>query len=258
MDPVLIQFGGLEIRWYGVMAAAAFLAATYFLNKFRKYANLSSEQASGCVFTALIAGIVGARIFFVALNWSHYKHNLIKIFAIQEGGLVFYGGFFLALIALFIYCRCSKLSTIRVMDLMAPALALAHGISRIGCLLNGCCYGKPTTLFWGWHYPTGTAPYLHYGNVPLHPVQLYETFADLILAWLLYSYLRKGAPKGAVAAAYCVGYGILRFLDELFRGDHPETELVMGLSPAQLIGIAIVPIGVVLWCLAVKHARKEA
>ena len=123
MDPICFQIGSFEIRWYGVLAALGFLVATYLVNLNRRYARMNSDQATSLVFFAVIAGIVGARIFFVVLNFEQYRQQLWKIVRIDEGGLVFYGGFFLALMTVILYCRWHKISMVATMDVLAPALA---------------------------------------------------------------------------------------------------------------------------------------
>ncbi len=256
MDPICFQIGSFEIRWYGVLAALGFLVATYLVNLNRRYARMNSDQATSLVFFAVIAGIVGARIFFVVLNFEQYRQQLWKIVRIDEGGLVFYGGFFLALMTVILYCRWHKISMVATMDVLAPALAAGHAFGRIGCFLNGCCFGKPTDSFLGCVYPVGSAPFLRYGALALHPVQLYEVAANVLLFILLF-YLVRRARTGIAMSTYIIAYGSLRFVDEFFRGDHPARELMFGvLTPAQVIGLLLVPLGILLLIFFLKHDQK--
>lgn len=126
MHPILLSFGSFSIRSYGAMAALGFVLGCWLVNVNRKYARMSSDQASTSLFVAMIAGIIGARIFYVVQYFKQYRDNFWGIFRVDQGGLVFYGGFLLALAALWLYCRRSKLDIVRVLDVYAPAMAIAH------------------------------------------------------------------------------------------------------------------------------------
>ena len=243
MYPIALQIGSFSIRWYGVMAALGLLAATVILNCNRKYLNMSKDQCSNAIMVALIAGVLGARIFYVVQFFDLYRNNLFEIVRIDRGGLVFYGGFILAVISLAVYSKISKFDFIRMWDGFTPALAVAHAFGRIGCFLNGCCYGKPTSLFIGLAYPQGSEPAQRYGEAALHPVQLYEAGENLLCA-VLYFYLIRKAPRGVPVASYFIIYGVLRFVNEFARGDH---KLIWNLfTPAQLIGIILISAGIAM------------
>ncbi len=254
MHPIAFHIGDFTIRSYGVMAAIGFLLGCFLLNLNRKYAKMSSDQASSALFVAMIAGIVGARIFYVIQFFDHYRGHLWSIFRIDQGGLVFYGGFLLAIISLIVYCRLQKLDFVRVLDLFAPTLAVAHACGRIGCFLNGCCYGKPTELFWGVVYPAGSEAVLHYGERPLHPVQLYEA-GEMLLLFGLFFHLVRHAKRGVAASSYILVYGVLRFLNEFLRGDNPKVFHLF--TPAQLIGLLLIPAGLGLLLYFLYHGKQD-
>ena len=244
MDPVFFSIGSFSIRWYGFLAAMGFLAALLIIQINRRYAKLSSDQVSNIVMLGMISGVVGARIFYVAQNWSFYSAHPSAIIRIDQGGLVFYGGFILAFILVVLYVRkVCRADVVRVLDVMAPALAAAHSLGRIGCFFNGCCYGKPAQIFWAMAYPAGSEPYRKYGSLPLHPVQIYEALLNIILAAILFYIVRK-CRRGTAMASYIFAYGVLRFVDEFFRGDH--SDFVQGFTPAQVIGFGMIPLGIVL------------
>ncbi len=254
MCPIALQLGGFTIYWYGVCAALGFLAAGLLIGLNRKYAGMSSDQASGTLLVAMVAGIAGARIFYVVQFFDHYRDNLWGIFRIDQGGLVFYGGFILAMAALWIYCRRQKLDVIRVFDVFGPALALAHAFGRIGCFTKGCCFGHPVQLVPGVVFPAGSAPAAYYGTVPLHAVQLYEAAENLLVCILLFWLLRK-CRRGVTMAVYMIIYGAMRFVNEFFRGDNPRPG---GLTPAQWIGLVLIPAGVGLLIWFRRHEREKA
>lgn len=243
MHPVLISIGNFSIRSYGAMAAIGFLLACWLVNKNRNYAQMSADQTSASMFVAMISGIIGARLFYVVQFFDHYRENLWNVFRIDQGGLVFYGGFLLALIALYVYCRWNKLDIVRVLDIYAPALAIAHACGRIGCFLNGCCWGKPTDLFFGVTYPEGSNPALCYPGESLYPVQLFEA-AEQTALFFLYFWMARHARRGVTMSSYLVLYGILRFLNEFMRGDNAKVAKLFTI--AQLIGFALIPAGIAL------------
>ena len=244
MDPILLEVGNFSLRWYGVMAAAGFLLALYLFQANRYKAALNSDQVTNILMLAMICGIVGARIFYVVQNWNFYRANPAAIIRIDQGGLVFYGGFLLAVAAVIWYVRkVCKADVLRVLDAISPALAAAHALGRIGCFFNGCCYGKPAEIFWAFAYAPGTEPFKRYGSLPLHPVQIYEAILNIILAAVLF-YLVRHSKRGVPMAGYILAYGVLRFVDEFFRGDH--SDFLQGFTPAQVIGFAMIPVGMFL------------
>lgn len=258
MHPVFFSIGSFTVRWYGVMAALGFLLAIGVVRWNRKYAMLSAEQAVNLVMACMISGVLGSRIFYVAQNWRYYSYHPEAIIRIDQGGLVFYGGFVLAALVLIFYTRRCAADWLRVCDIFAPALAWAHALGRIGCFLNGCCFGKPAEVWWAMAYPPGSEPFVRYGATPLHPVQLYEAGLNIILGGVLFWLVRKG-KRGVAMAAYIFAYGVLRFVDEFFRGDH--TDLVRGFTPAQMIGFGLIPIGLgLLICFAMRpsHAPERS
>ncbi len=255
MHPIALQIGSFAIHWYGVMAAAGFLAATVVVCWNRRAAHMTRDQSTTVVMIAMIAGVIGARIFYVIQFFRYFRNDLTGVLRIDRGGLVFYGGFFLALIAVWTYCRLRHLDPLRVFDVMTPALAVGHAAGRIGCFLNGCCYGKPTMMAWGVMYPAGSEPYRRYPDMALHPVQLYEAVLNVLLSVIMLWLVRRGG-RGAASAGYLTLYGLMRFGNEFFRGDHQQ--FWNGFTPAQVIGIGMVPVGVVLLVYCVVHEKQSA
>ena len=250
MYPIFVEIGNFSIRWYGVMAAIGFIWGAWIINKFKDHARINEEQATAAVLIAAVGGLIGARIFYVVQYFDQFRRNLWGMLMIFNGGLVFYGGFFLAIAALFVYCRVKKIDFIRLLDVFSVALPLGHAMGRVGCFLNGCCYGKMTSSCLAVNYPI----YDFKRNVmiisPVHPVQLYEAAASLLVFVIMFSvmkkYLNTGKLKpGIMASSYLIVYGFLRFGDEFFRGDHAPNYLLDGwMTPAQVIGLGIIPVGV--------------
>ena len=253
LNPVAFHIFSHEIRWYGVFVAIGVLAAYLLMQKNRKFASVSSEQVADICFIAVVSGILGARLFYVVEFFDYFKYEIVngvriqrpfldmvwEMLRIDKGGIVFYGGFIGAVLSLYIYCRRKKLNFLRIFDMMAPSLALGHAFGRIGCLVNGCCFGKISS--WGIHYPNIPVYQACAGTVR-QPVQGYESIMNFTLSIVLCYALRK-LKTGQVIALYCILYGTVRFLDEFLRGDN--TKFFLGIfSPGQAVGLLVIPIGI--------------
>ena len=250
MYPIAFSIGPLTVRWYGVMAALGFLAAAMLIQYNRKEAKLTSDQAANLVFIAMICGVLGSRIFYVIQFFDEFRNNLGDIIRIDKGGLVFYGGFILATIALFVYSKMAKLDFLKVFDVTTPALAMGHAFGRIGCFLNGCCFGTVTDSCFGVKYPLYSEAYMKYPDAALHPVQVYEAIFNVILCGILIYLIRKVRYKGVAVGFYFVSYGIMRFVFEFFRGDNAR---IAGFTIAQYIGVGLIIFGTAFLIYGFKH-----
>src|SRR5262249_5517470 len=157
----------------------------------------------------LVAGIAGARLLFVLLQWSYFREHPGHIARIWEGGLSFQGGLAAALVAGYIYCRRRGLSFLQMGDILAPGVALGYSIGRIGCFLNGCCYGAPTNLPWACQFrdPPITGPL----TPPSHPTQIYASLLNLGIFALLLMIWRRQRVAGQVLWSYLLLYAVYRF-----------------------------------------------
>jgi phosphatidylglycerol:prolipoprotein diacylglycerol transferase len=177
---------------------------------------------------------------------------LSEIFMIQHGGLVYYGSFIGATIAGFIYIRWKKLPFFKIADVLAPSIALGNVFGRIGCLLNGCCYGRVCSLPWAIRFPSGHPT----GGLPVHPTEIYDALDNFILYLLLAWLFRRKKFDGEVFVTYLVGYAITRTVMEYFRGDYPPDQIHFGLTPGELISIPVFITGLVLGIILSTRARK--
>src|SRR6266498_2676993 len=146
MHPVLIRIGPLTIHTYGVLVAAGFLLGLALAARQAKREGVPPERIIDIGFYVVLSAIVGSRLFFVALNYSHYIRHPLDIFKIWEGGLVFYGGLILAVPVSIWYIKKQKLDLSGIADIFAPSLAIGHAIGRLGCFFAGCCYGRLSQL----------------------------------------------------------------------------------------------------------------
>jgi phosphatidylglycerol:prolipoprotein diacylglycerol transferase len=177
---------------------------------------------------------------------------LSEIFMIQHGGLVYYGGLIGAALAGFICIRWKKLPLWKTVDVLAPSCALGNFFGRIGCLLNGCCYGRACNLPWAIRFPPGHPT----GGLPVHPTEIYDALDNFILYLLLAWLFRRKKFDGEVFATYLIGYAITRTVMEYFRGDYPPDQIHFGLTPGELISIPIFIAGLVLGIVLSTRARK--
>ncbi len=211
MHPILFHIRSTPIYSYGFFVALGVLAV--FLLADRRAARFGIPQgiAVDLIFLLFVAGIAGGRMLYVWQNIEDYRHSLWKGFLIQEGGLVWYGGFIFAVAAGLVYVYWRRQSVLKLLDFFAPLVPLAHGIGRIGCFLNGCCYGRETNGPWG---------VIFYGDtVKRHPAQLYEALFLFALSALLFYLSSAKKREGELFIFYLLFYSAFRFFIEFWRGD---------------------------------------
>ncbi|MFH1367724.1 MAG: prolipoprotein diacylglyceryl transferase [Elusimicrobiota bacterium] len=238
MFPTLIKLGPITLKTYGFFVALGMFAALQYLLRKGKKAGIREENILDLSLYAIVAGLAGGRLAYVAFNAGYYSRNFWEIFRVWEGGMVFYGGLLLGALAVIFYVR--KHPAIRfwaLADIAAPALALGHVFGRIGCLFAGCCYGSKTALPWAVKFtnPESLAPL----NVCLHPTQIYESLGNLAIFIFLDWYNRYKHAEGRAFWVYLFFYGMLRFHIEFLRGDERGVFL-LGMSPGQGGSLAII------------------
>lgn len=245
MHKIAFQFHDLVIAWYGVFVAMGFLAGIWTASRRALLRNVSPETVMDIGPWILVGAILGARTLFVISYWDEIfaKESFWEIFKIQHGGLVYYGGLIGAIVACLLYVRIKKVSLWKIADILAPSIALGYFFGRFGCLMNGCCYGKPTTMPWGIQFPEGHESYPNF----VHPTQVYDALLNLALyAGLAWVY-RKKKFDGQVFALYLICFAFTRSFVESFRGDYPVHYLGGWATPAQLISAGILLAGVILF-----------
>ncbi len=238
IDPVAFVIFGRPIYWYGIMVALGFLAALVHWNGLSRRMGMPAGIGSDLAFLVMICGILGARAMYVASNWAHFSGHPAEIIRIDQGGLIFYGGFLAATAGVIVMARVRRIPVWTLGDFTVSALPLGHAFGRVGCLLNGCCYGAPCDLPWA----------VHTAGAMRHPVQGYEALFNLGLYIALRALLAKRVRPGFVTAAYFFAYGLWRFAIEFLRGD-PRMEAWGGLNAAQTLSLVIAAAGalIALW-----------
>jgi phosphatidylglycerol:prolipoprotein diacylglycerol transferase len=249
VHPICITLGPLEIRWYGVCIALGLLLGHRLFQKRAPRLGLDATEASNFIILLFLSGILGARFYYVILNWQaeFSSKPFDEVFRIDKGGQVFYGGFLGALLFLFWWCRWKKRSFADLADALVPPLAMGQALGRVGCFMNGCCFGSPCDHFWAVPPPAGVV------GSWVHPVQLYEVIGllDIFVALLVIEKLKRF--PGYTACSYVILYSILRFVVEFFRGDISRP-LPGHLTIAQGLSIAML---ICAWILTVKLARRQ-
>ncbi|NLZ38671.1 MAG: prolipoprotein diacylglyceryl transferase [Firmicutes bacterium] len=242
MHPVLFRLGSFEVYAYSVFIAIAFVIGTVGLIRQGRHLGLGEEKTVNFAIYTMIAAIVGARILYVVLDISRYLAQPLAIFNLRSGGLSFHGGLAAGAVYGLWYTWRHKMPQGKVADLVAPWLALGYAIARIGCFLNGCCFGRPSELPWA-------LPSVAGDNILRHPTQLYSAAAGLIIFIILWWRRQKTHFDGQLFLEFVFLYGIYRFLLEFFR----ETDLYVGFltlgQSVSLVGAAAAFVAIYVWPL---------
>ncbi len=252
IDPVAFHLGSFEVRWYGIFVAIAVVALTLWM--YRQITTHKDRIPRPDPIVAVIAiacGLGMAKLFHVVDLWGYYSQNLGEIFS--TGGLGVFGAIVGASLFFWIYSRKHDYPFWFISDLAAPGVILAQAIGRIGCLVNGCCYGKlcqagPDSLPWGviYTHPNSYAPL----GVELIPTQLYEIIFNFTFFGVLFKLRGRLKPDGSLFLLYLAGYAAWRIGISFLRQGTP---FFFGLQEAQIISIAI--LAVVLPALVIRMRR---
>ena len=235
MFPILFEWRGFALRTYGVVVALALLSAVWIAAKEARRRGYAPELVYDFVPYALIAGIIGARIYYVLFSRpGYFREHPLEIVAFWQGGIGVIGSLIGVFLAVLWYCRRKGVSVLTFADALAPGIALAQVVGQFACLANGDSYGKPTNLPWAIVYtdPRSLAPL----GVPLHPIEIYEMFAYFVVFLVVWT-RRRRTPSGGTFMTYLIAYGTARFAVEFFRGD---PAMLWGVPAAQLFSAALV------------------
>ncbi len=237
IDPILFYIGSLSIRWYGIFVVLAVLVIILWVRRAGSRAGLTWGFILTGALWALPFGIVVSRLLHVLDNLGYYTSNPGQIIGLE--GMTIFGAILGGVLGLWIYTRLHRVPFSPLADLIAPGIILAQAVGRIGCIINGCCYGKPTSLPWGFIYtsPNSLAP----KNIPIHPTQAYELLWDLAVFAILFLVFRGHLrPKGSLFALYLALYSIGTFGVRFLRGD--TVPVFDGIMEGQLIALMVLAI----------------
>ena len=258
MRPVLFHVAGFPVYAYSVFIVVAYLAAlAYALGEARRQ-RLNPTLMVDFSMVMFIAGIVGARLLFVLIDYRIFLDRPLEALKLWNGGFIFYGGLIAATLAAVIFMKRRGLAVGFWSDLLAPSAMISLAAGRIGCFLNGCCYGRiAPDLPWGVVYPP-SHPALGLAQYPVHPAQLYESLAALLIFLFLVALIPRKTFPGEIFWLMVLLYAAARFGLEFLRGDPRGNLPIFGLSTSQAIAAAtfIVAGGFLLHLR--RRARRQA
>ncbi|HSV74713.1 MAG TPA: prolipoprotein diacylglyceryl transferase [Chthonomonadales bacterium] len=264
MHPILFEIGPLQVRAYGTAVLVGFLVGlAYAVAAARR--QLARRPPRGChpitpehtfdfAVGALLVSVLGARALYVALDWHEFRDNPLEVLRFWTGGLSVHGAILAGLAYMAWFCRRRKLSFPGLADICAPAFTLGYVFGRIGCFLNGCCYGAASELPWAMQFAAeGAVGHL---TVPSHPAQLYAGALSLISFAILHLWSRRPHRRGEILLGCLLIYATSRYIAEEFRAGATANLLAFGITHAQAISLAAIPV-LALLLVRLRRARVD-
>ena len=267
VSPIAFTIGSVSVRWYGIMVALAIIVVIlWMLREVRKGTNLSYDTVFTAALVGIPSGIVLSKLLHVVDNIVVAKLHPELVLAgkvidytqqpgliLSAGGLTIYGAVLGAALGIWIYSKFSNFKFGYFADVVAPGIILSQAVGRIGCTLNGCCYGAPTSLPWGviYTHPGSYAPL----GVAIHPTQPYEIIYNLIVFAVLLKLRGRFKPDGSLFLIYLSLYSLWRIGIDFLRAGTP---FLFGLHQAQVIGIIVLAVCVSLMAYKTRWVKTEA
>ncbi|MFH0846791.1 MAG: prolipoprotein diacylglyceryl transferase [Chloroflexota bacterium] len=257
ISPVAFKIGPLTIGWYGIMIDLAIVSLVWWvMREIKRGARLNQDTVITAAVVGIPSGLFVSRLLHIIDQWGYYRMNLGEL--IGSEGLTIWGAVLGATLGIWVYSKLSHLDFGYFLDVTAPGILLAQSIGRVGCTLNGCCYGVATRLPWGIAYTNPasfgyTDSILLASGAGLHPVQVYEIIYDLIIFALLLKLRGRFKPDGSLFLIYLSFYALWRLFIDFIR---PGTSFLFGLHQAQVISIVVLFIAMTK--LILRTRRVEA
>ena len=263
-DPVLIDLGFFQIRWYSTAYILGILIGWIYANRIIKsttnnqynFKQIATEQFDDLIIYLVIGIILGGRLGYVIFyNLDYYSQNLLEIFKLWQGGMSFHGGLLGVVISIFIFSKKTQINFFKFSDIISCAAPIGILLGRIANFINGELYGKITTFSWGVIFPNG-------GNMPRHPSQLYEAVLEGVFLFLIINYLALKKKflyrTGYISGIFLILYSILRILSEIFR----EPDIHIGLlfnyfSTGTLLSLTTIIFGLFIILFIKKNERNN-
>jgi len=247
MHPILFEVAGFPIYTYGLLLAAAYLLGLQFALMRARTRGLDANKVMDLGIWIIVSALVGAKLMLLIVEHDKFSRNPAEFLNLARSGGVFYGGLIAAVVVALWYLWRHKMPMWTVTDVFAPGIALGHVVGRLGCLFAGCCFGRPTDVPWAitFHNEFANQNVGTPLGIPLHPTQLYEAGAELLILGVLLLMERRSRPfPGRTFWSYMFLYGISRFIIEFYRGD--PRGMVGDFSTSQFVSILIVPLSIVM------------
>ncbi len=267
MRPILFHLPfHVPVYSYGVMLGLSFVVGWYFTLALCERDGMDPKQMGRCAILTIVGALLGARLLYIATNLGDFK-NPEELFKLHHGGLVAYGGFLGGFAGSAIFCRLKKISLLAWADCAVPSLCTGLILTRIGCLLYGCDFGKSWDGPWAICFPPGSPAYnqqLTAGLLPsgapvslaVHPTQTYESIIGLLLLGLTFLVRRHRRFSGEVFVSFTLGYAVLRYLVETVRADSQRGS-VGPFSTSQFVAVATFAAGLILLGWLVARRQKN-
>ncbi|MDA1353675.1 MAG: prolipoprotein diacylglyceryl transferase [bacterium] len=241
IDPVFLRLGPFQLRWYGLMYVIGIMGGFQIARRTMTRDLKIPEEAQYNMLTGIILGVLlGGRLGYILFyDLSHYLSNPVSMVAIWQGGMSYHGAAIGAALGLSFVARRAKVSVLPMLDLLAWLSTIGIGLGRIANFINGELYGRVTDVAWAMVFPAG-------GPLPRHPSQLYESFGEGLVLFLLLWWVRKrfNPVPGALFCLYLIGYGVVRFMIEFVRNPDAQLGTVLGvLTMGQLLCITMIVLG---------------
>ncbi len=254
MHPVLIKLGWFTVYSFGFMLALSFLIGIYLSSYRARRFGVDPQAILDLSVYVIISGVVGSRLLYVAFHVHEYR-NLIDVFALWQGGATLYGGFLLAVFAGYVFSRKRNLGFLLLGDIMSPAFALGIALTRIGCFLSGCCFGKVTSQAWGVCFPPNSPAGAYEAqiaaargleSVKLHPSQLYDSALGFLTVILLLSLQGRLVKRGGTFGLMLACYGTSRFIVDFSRFYEANMQVTGVFNLNQLLSVLLIAAGAYL------------
>lgn len=269
MRPILFHIGSFPVRSYGTMLVLGFLLCLWRSMRVCEARQktepegsprrIAPDDAFDVGILGLIFGLLGARLLFVLLDWGSFVQHPLEAFKVWAGGLSLHGGMLGGILTVIVYAKRKRISLPALLDLGAPAFALAYAFGRIGCFLNGCCYGAVCDLPWAVRFHNENGPGL---TPPSHPVQLYGTLINFVFFYLLTRWEKRPRRDGEIFWGYIAMYGAYRGLVEFWRAGATSTYLIpaLRLTDTHVISLLMVVAGItgIAWLRGHRPAVQDA
>jgi len=255
VKPILFYLGGFPVRAFGLLVGLGFVLGLWTSARRASKAGVDPNAIYDLGPWLLAGGLIGARILYVITFWRAEFAELpfTEVFKIWNGGLVFYGGLILAIAVGIARVRYLKLPLWTLADSLAPGIALGHAFGRLGCLMNGCCFGRPVEVPWAIRFPIDHATH----GAAVHPAQVYESLLDLSLYGFLAWWFPRRKFNGQIFSFYLVAYAFVRSFSEYFRGDYSITSAPLQgvFTPGQAMSGLILLAGIAFWAVLRNYPR---
>lgn len=251
MHPELFGF----VKSFGLALALSFALGMLLSVRRGRVRGVTPETVLDLIFAVLISSVIGVRALYVATHAAEFRPWYHALF-IWDGGLTLYGGILASTATVWWLCRRRGVPFLTIADVFSPGVLLGIGITRIGCFLAGCCFGKPTTCPLGVHFPPGSPASAMFAGLAVHPTQLYASAAGFLACGLLLLAERRPSGRGATFGRFLGLYGLARFGEDLLRYYEPE-QMVLGLSNNQWVSLGLVAGGVVVLARVARGAADD-